>query len=51
MRVLELLQHIWQRLAQPSQTKQTPADYHQDCGPLTSEQIEQIKQSVRTKYA
>jgi len=48
MRVLELLQHIWQRLAQPSQT---PADYHQDCGPITSEQIEQIKQSVRTKYA
>jgi hypothetical protein len=31
--------------------KELPPDYPEDDGPLTSEQIQQIKNSVRTKYA
>lgn len=54
-----LLQYMMQSLAQRSsrnrawhmeQTKKQP-EYPEDNGPLTSEQIEQIKNSVRTKYA
>jgi uncharacterized protein YneF (UPF0154 family) len=57
----KLLQHMIQATAQRAsrnkiwhmmQTqKEVPPDYLADDGPLTSEQIEQIKQSVRTKYA
>jgi len=57
----KLLQHMMQLTAQRAsrnktwhmmQTqKEVPPDYLPDDGPLTSEQIEQIKQSVRTKYA
>jgi hypothetical protein len=31
--------------------QQEPSEYPQDDGPLTSEQITQIKQSARAKYA
>jgi hypothetical protein len=57
----KLLQHMLQLTAQRASRNKTwhmmqtqkelPPDYPEDDGPLTSEQIQQIKNSVRTKYA
>lgn len=61
MRSRQFLQHMMQSLSQRASrsrawhmAKNQPEplpDYEADDGPLTSEQIEQIKNSVRTKYA
>jgi hypothetical protein len=41
----KLLQHMMQT------QKETPPEYPPDDGPLTDEQITQIKNSAKTKYA
>ena len=59
MRSRQLLQQMMQSLFQRASRNKTwhmieqqkQAEYLPDDGFLTSEQIEQIKQSVRTKYA
>lgn len=55
----KLLQHMMQSVAQRAsrsktwhmQQVQPEPEYPPDDGPLTSEQIEQLKTSARTKYA
>jgi hypothetical protein len=55
----QILQQIMQTITQRASRnrvqhmlqQQESSEYPQDDGPLTSEQIEQIKQSARTKYA
>jgi hypothetical protein len=61
MRKRQILQQMMQGLFQRAsrsrawhmmqQQQPTPQEYEADGGPLTDSQIEQIKQSVRTKYA
>ena len=59
MRSCQLLLNMMQSVAQRAsrnktwhmQQTQPEPEYPPDDGPLTSEQIQQIKNSVRTKYA
>lgn len=61
MRSRQMLQNMMQGLAQRAsrnrswhmmqQQQELPKDYEPDDGPLTNSQIEQLKNSARTKYA
>jgi len=60
MRKRQILQQMMQSVAQRAsrnrvrhmmQQQEPLPEYPEDGGPLTDSQIEQIKQSVRTKYA
>lgn len=59
MRSRQLLQYMMQSFAQRASRSKTwhmleqqkSADYPPDDGPLTNEQLQQLKTSARTKYA